>query len=199
MHTVVQSGSRFGRFEVKRTATAAKPVSATIDATPSPEGKPARVLIVDDHPIVISGCRALLASDPDIVITTAADAEGGEASFVAEPPGIWLIDINLPSVSGFELARRILRRDASARIIMFSMNDDPVFAARAIEAGAKGYVSKSDDPLLFVDAVRRVAGGDVYLRPKMAREVAFIRVGSGANPLSQLNPRDAEILRLLAA
>ena len=66
-----------------------------------------RVLIVDDHPIVISGCRALLASDPDIVITTAADAETGEASFVAEPPDICLIDINLPSVSGFELARRI--------------------------------------------------------------------------------------------
>jgi PleD family two-component response regulator len=133
---------------MKRTATAARPVSPAIGATALPEGKPTRVLIVDDHPIVISGCRALLASDPDIVITTAADAESGEASFVAEPPDICLIDINLPSVSGFELARRILRRDPSARIIMFSMNDDPVFAARAIEAGAKGYVSKSITCLL---------------------------------------------------
>jgi two-component system invasion response regulator UvrY len=123
---------------MKRTATAAKPVSPAVGAMALPESKSTRVLIVDDHPIVISGCRALLASDPDIVITTAADAESGEDSFVAEPPDICLIDINLPSVSGFELARRILRRDASARIIMFSMNDDPVFAARAIEAGAKG-------------------------------------------------------------
>ncbi len=79
------------------------------------------------------------------------------------------------------------------------MNDDPVFAARAIEAGAKGYIAKNDDPLLFADAVSRVARGDVYLRPEMAREVAFIRVGSGGNPLSQLNARDLEILRLLAA
>jgi len=99
------------------------------------------VLIVDDHPIVVSGCRAMLADDPDIVISDAADAESGEASFVTESPDVCVIDINLPGVSGFELARRILRRDASARIIMFSMNDDPIFAARAIEAGAKGYVS----------------------------------------------------------
>ena len=63
---------------MKRAATAAKPVSPAIGATALPEGKPTRVLIVDDHPIVISGCRALLASDPDIAITTAADAESGE-------------------------------------------------------------------------------------------------------------------------
>src|ERR1700684_1433254 len=112
-----------GRIEMKRTATAARAASPAMGAATLPEGKPTRVLIVDDHPIVISGCRALLASDPDIVITPAADAEGGEASFVAEPPDICLIDINLPSVSGFELARRVLRRDGAARSIMFSMKD----------------------------------------------------------------------------
>ena len=83
--------------------------------------------------------------------------------------------------------------------MIFSMNDDPVFAARAIEAGAKGYIAKNDDPLLFADAVRRVAAGGVYLRPEMAREVAFIRVGSGANGLLGLNARELEIIRLLAA
>src|ERR1700674_865177 len=134
MHTLVQISLRYGRFEMKRAATAARPVSPAIGATTSPEGKPMRVLIVDDHPIVISGCRALLASDPDIVITTAADAETGEASFVGRPPHICLIDIYLASESGLELVRRTLRCDAAARIIMFSMNDDPVFASRAIEA-----------------------------------------------------------------
>ncbi|MDB5634770.1 MAG: putative two-component response regulator, luxR family, partial [Tardiphaga sp.] len=113
-----------------------------------------RVLIVDDHPIVASGCRALLAGDPDIVILEASDAETGEAAFVAERPDICILDINLPGVSGFELARRILARNMAARIIMFSMNDDPVFAARAIEAGAKGYVSKSGDPADLVEAIR---------------------------------------------
>ena len=92
-----------------------------------------------------------------------------------------------------------LQRDPEARLIIFSMNDDPVFAARAIEAGAKGYIAKNDDPLLFAEAVRRVGEGGVYLRPEVAREVAFIRVGSGPNQLSSLSARDLEILRLLAA
>src|SRR5712691_6023807 len=107
---------------------------------------PMRILIVDDHPIVASGCRAVLAGEPEIVLLEASDAESGERVFATEHPDISVIDINLPTVSGFELARRILARAPSARIIMFSMNDDPVFAARAIEIGAKGYVSKSGDP-----------------------------------------------------
>ena len=110
-----------------------------------------RVLIVDDHPIVASGCRALFAGDTDIVILEASDAEAGEHVFAAEQPDVSVLDINLPTVSGFELARRMLARDAAARIIMFSMNDDPIFAARAIEIGAKGYVSKAGDPCDLVD------------------------------------------------
>jgi two-component system invasion response regulator UvrY len=158
-----------------------------------------RVLIVDDHPIVVSGCRALLSAEPAIEVVDAADGEAGYLAYFSEQPDVAVIDINLPGVSGLEVCRRILQRDPQARLIIFSMNDDPIFAVRAIEAGAKGYIAKNDDPLLFADAVRRVAAGDVYLRPEMAREVAFIRVGSGSNPLSQLNARDSEILRLLAA
>src|SRR5208337_1155343 len=75
-----------------------------------------RVLIVDDHPIVASGCRALFAGQNEIVLMEAPDAESGERVFTAERPDVCVIDINLPTVSGFELARRILARDASARI-----------------------------------------------------------------------------------
>src|SRR5258708_5365908 len=117
--------------------TAASRMTRTIDGTNKPTSRnrnkeagplPMRVLIVDDHPIVASGCRAVLAGEPEIVLLEASDAESGERAFTAEHPDICVIDINLPTVSGFELARRILARDASARIIMFSMNDDPVFA-----------------------------------------------------------------------
>src|SRR6267154_1754154 len=133
---------------------------------------PMRVLIVDDHPIVASGCRALLAGDPEIVILEASDAESGERSFIAERPDVCVLDINLPTVSGFELARRILARVASARIIMFSMNDDPIFAARAIEVGAKGYVSKSGDPCDLVEAIREVGKGGTYLPSAIAQSIA---------------------------
>lgn len=158
-----------------------------------------RVLIVDDHPIVVSGCRALLAVDPTIEVIEAADGARGYAAYVAERPDVAVLDINLPGLSGLELCRRILQRDADAKLIIFSMNDDPVIAARAIEAGAKGYVAKNDDPALFVEAVRRVAGGGVYLHPEMARQIAFLRGGSNASRVSDLTPRELEILRLLAA
>jgi DNA-binding NarL/FixJ family response regulator len=158
-----------------------------------------RVLIVDDHRIVASGCRALFADDPDIDILEASDAESGERAFAEAHPDICVLDINLPTVSGYELARRILGRDAAARIIMFSMNDDPVFAARAIEVGAKGYVSKTGDPQDLVEAIREVGKGGVYLPPAMAQSIAFAGPAFAQSPLSKLTSREMEILRLLSA
>src|ERR1700758_1003599 len=155
-----------------------------------PSGSDAmRVIIVDDHPIVVSGCRALLAGEGEIVLMEASDAESGERVFAAEQPDVCVLDVNLPTVSGFELARRILARDASARIIMFSMNDDPIFAARAIEVGAKGSVSNSGDPSNLVEAIRQVCHGGTYLPTAMARSIAFAGPGFAQSPLSKLTAR----------
>src|SRR5689334_5977536 len=154
-----------------------------------------RVLIVDDHPIVASGCRALAAGDPDIVILEAANAEAGLQVFLAEHPDVCVVDINLPGVSGFELTRRILAHDPSARIIVFSMNDDPIFAARAIDSGAKGYVSKSGDPTDLIKAIREVGKGGVFLQPAIAQGIAFARTTSTEGRLAKLTPREIEILR----
>ncbi len=156
-----------------------------------------RVLIVDDHPIITSGCRAVFSDDPDIELLEASDAASGEQMFLTGDPDICIIDINLPTVSGFELARRIQARNSEVRIIMFSMNDDPIFAARAIEAGAKGYVSKTGDPLDLVEAVHEVAQGGTYLPPTMARNLAFAGPALSQSPLAKLNAREMEILRLL--
>jgi two-component system, NarL family, invasion response regulator UvrY len=158
-----------------------------------------RVLIVDDHPIVISGCRALLETDPKVEVVEAEDGAAGFAAFFASNPDVALIDINLPGLSGLELMRRILEREPAARLVIFSMNDNPVIAARAIEAGAKGYIAKNDDPALFAEAVRAVADGGLYLHPDMARQIAFLRAGANATGISSLSPREVEILRLLAA
>jgi two-component system, NarL family, invasion response regulator UvrY len=158
-----------------------------------------RILIADDHPIVASGCRTVLADEPDIILLEAPDAETAERIFASEHPDICLIDINLPTVSGFELARRVLAQDAGARIIIFSMNDDPVFVGRAIEVGAKGFVSKTGDPQDLVDAIREVGKGGVYLPPALARSMAFAGPGVASNPLSKLSSREMEILRLLSA
>lgn len=158
-----------------------------------------RVLIVDDHPIIVAGCSAMLASEGDIEVLDARDAETGLAAFIAHRPDITVVDIAMPGVSGFELTRRILQEDAAARIVVFSMNDDPIFAARAIEAGARGYVTKNDDPYLLLTAVREVAEGGVFLMPKIANRLAFDRSGAGAGPLAALTARELEILRMLGS
>ena len=155
------------------------------------------MLIVDDHPVVWSGCRALFAGDSSIRIDEAGDAKSGHRAFSQKKPDVIIIDINLPDVSGFELMRRIRKDDPDARIIMFSMNDDPAFVIRAVEMGAQGYVSKCDDPRLFVRAVRKVAAGDQFITPHLAEAVTFSSAAIKANPVSQMTPRELEILRLL--
>jgi two-component system, NarL family, invasion response regulator UvrY len=158
-----------------------------------------RVLVVDDHPIVISGCRALLETDPSVEVFEAHDGAAGFAAFLAHKPDVALIDIKLPGLSGLELLRRILQHEPEARLVIFSMNDDPATAARAIEAGAKGYIAKNDDPSLIAEAARAVADGGLYLHPDMARQIAFLRGDANAKAISSLTPRELEILRLIAA
>jgi len=156
-----------------------------------------RVLIVDDHPVVVSGCRSLFASDTSVKIDGAGDAKSGQKAFVTCKPDVTVIDINLPDVSGFELMRRIRKDDPDAKIIMFSMNDDPALVVRAVEMGAQGYVAKGDDPRMLMKAVRKVASGDNFISPQLAEAVTFSGASIKANPSSQMTARELEILRLL--
>ena len=156
-----------------------------------------RVLIVDDHPVVLSGCRSLFASDNSVKIDEATDAKSGHRAYMAKRPDVTVIDIKLPDVSGFELMRRIRKEDPEARIIMFSMNDDPALVVHAIEMGAQGYVWKGDDPRMLVKAVRKVAAGDNFISPQLAEAVTFSGASIKANPASQVTARELEILRLL--
>jgi len=156
-----------------------------------------KVLIVDDHPVVLSGCRSLFASDNTVKIEEATDAKSGHRAYLARKPDVTVIDIKLPDVSGFELMRRIRKDDPEARIIMFSMNDDPALVVHAIEMGAQGYVWKGDDPRMLVKAVRKVAAGDNFISPQLAEAVTLSGASIKANPTSQLTARELEILRLL--
>ena len=155
------------------------------------------VLIVDDHPVVLSGCRSLFASDSTVKIEEATDAKSGHRAYVTKRPDVTVIDIKLPDVSGFELMRRIRKDDPDAKIIMLSMNDDPAYVVRAIEFGAQGYVSKGDDPRMLVKAVRKVAAGFNFISPQLAEAVTFSAASIKANPASQMTARELEILRLL--
>lgn len=156
-----------------------------------------KILVVDDHPIVVSGVRLLFADDDATEIIAARNSAEGLAAFLEARPDVAVVDINLPDLSGFELTRRILAAVADAHVIVFSMNDDPAFALRALESGARGYVSKNDDPAEFRHAIAEVVAGGTYLPSGMAERVeALRRTPAAAQPLLSL--REREILRLLA-
>ena len=157
-----------------------------------------RILIVDDHPMVIEGCRGMLSGQPDIEVVEAHSADEALEIHASEAPDVVVLDINLPGISGFELLRRMLKRDSGSKVIIFTMNDDPAFAARSIEQGARGYIAKNEDPKAFVKAIRAVAGGERYLSSGLALKLAFAEQKLGAGPLDDLSGREIEIMRSLA-
>ena len=157
-----------------------------------------KVLIVDDHPIVVSGLKALLEHDGGFDVMEASSAASAEQQLAVEAADVAVVDINLPGLSGFELARRMLVADPGALILMFSMNDDPVFVAQAMDIGAKGYVSKNDNPAHMIKAIRAVAGGGTAWPPGIHERIAHLGERRGSSLQSPLSSRDQEILRLLA-
>jgi len=158
------------------------------------------VLLVDDHAVVREGYRRLLERSPGIrVVGEASDAQSAYTAFIAHQPQVTVMDISLPGASGIEALRRIRARESGARVLMFSMHEDPVFASRAFEAGAGGYISKAAAPEALVDAVHKVARGEAYVTGRVAQELALrsrAQAGAGGDSLS---PREFEVLRMLVA
>jgi two-component system, NarL family, invasion response regulator UvrY len=157
------------------------------------------LLLVDDHAVVRAGYRRLLEqSGPDWQV---AEAESGETAyrlFSERRFDVVVMDLSLPGMSGLETLRRMIRRDACARVLVFSMHDQAVFAEQALEAGAAGYITKSSAPEILVEAVISVATGHSYLGSDISRALAGHRAAPESTAISQLSPREFEIFRLLA-
>jgi DNA-binding NarL/FixJ family response regulator len=162
--------------------------------------EPVTVLLVDDHAVVREGYRRLLERGSSIrVIGEAADAQSAYLAFSEQRPQVTVMDIALPGASGIEALRRIRARDGAAQVLMFSMYEDPVFALRALQAGARGYVTKASAPDVLVEAVLAIARGKPYISSEIAHALALRSVAPGEDPSLQLSPREFEVLRLLVA
>jgi DNA-binding NarL/FixJ family response regulator len=157
-----------------------------------------KVLIVDDHPIVLAGCKLLTADEPNMELIGAADGKSALALFAKHRPDVVVLDLNLPGTSATALMRQLLDHDQKARIIIFTMSDDPLLAAQMLESGAKGFISKSEDPSCIVTAIREVASYRYSLSPALAQKIATLRINP-AEPVSpRLTARERDILSLLA-
>jgi two-component system, NarL family, invasion response regulator UvrY len=155
-----------------------------------------KILLVDDHVVVREGVQRLIASALDAVILEAASGREAMPLFRQERPDLVILDLNLEGISGLELIRRFLLEDEKASILVFSMHTEPVYAARALGMGARGYVSKSAPAGELLTAVRRVLEGSRYVEREIEEELAAAH-SSGEDPLQRLTNREVEIMRLL--
>jgi two-component system, NarL family, invasion response regulator UvrY len=157
------------------------------------------VLLVDDHAVVREGYRRLLERQGDIaVIGEAADAATAHALFCCLNPQIVVMDITLPATSGIEAMRRMLIYKPDTRVLIFSMHEDAIFARRALQAGAFGYVTKASAPNVLVEAVHSVAGGKKYLSSDIAHKLALRDFAVDEAAADGLSAREFEVLRQLA-
>jgi two-component system, NarL family, invasion response regulator UvrY len=158
-----------------------------------------RIMLVDDHAIVRSGFRRLLEQQPGChVVAEAADADRAYALFMEHEPDVIVLDVSMPGVSGLDAIRRIIARKPSAKILVFSMHEDASLAERAMQLGARGYVTKSSAPETLASAVSDIVQGKLALSPDIAQALAILKVTADDNPVNVLSAREFEIFRLLA-
>ncbi len=158
-----------------------------------------RILLVDDHAIVRAGFRRLLGQQTNYqVVAEATDSETAYALFVEHQPEVVILDLSLPGASGMELVRKMAARQPATRILVFSMHEDALLAERAIQLGARGYVTKSSAPEVLVAAVADVMAGRIALSPDIAQALAVLKVSGEGDPLTSLSTREFEVFRLIA-
>jgi two-component system invasion response regulator UvrY len=158
------------------------------------------VLVIDDHPIVLQGCRRMLEDAGVEVILEAHDAITGYKLCRRHRPDVAIVDLAMQDsgLGGLPLIRRIRTHDRRVRILVFSMHSDPIIVARALEAGACGYVLKDTSSVDFLKAFQAVVAGGAYLSHDMALQVALVRTPARNDPLAELTPRELQTLSLLA-
>jgi two-component system, NarL family, invasion response regulator UvrY len=158
------------------------------------------VLIVDDHPIVLQGCRRVLQDAGVETVLEANDVRSGYQAYCRNQPEVVIVDLGMDGdgLSGLQLIGQIRHADPHARILVFSMHSDPTIVTRALQAGATGYLLKDTSPEELVRAYAAVRAGRSYLSNELAMEVALARTRDGADPLAALTPREINALNLLA-
>jgi DNA-binding NarL/FixJ family response regulator len=160
-----------------------------------------RVLLADDHAIVRDGLRAVLEAEPGVsVVAQVSDGPAALAAIEQHKPDVAVLDIQMPGLTGLEVARQVVASGARTKIVLLSMHKEDAFVRAAVDAGVAGYVVKEDAARELTQAIRAAARGDVYLSPRVAGQVMqAVRSGApAAGARAQLTPRERDVLRLLA-
>jgi DNA-binding NarL/FixJ family response regulator len=158
------------------------------------------ILLVDDHPVVRQGYRRVLEHQGDFDVVAEADnAASAYSAFKQHSPNIVVLDLSMPGASGLEAIRNIRLRNSRARILVFSMHSEALLVKAAFDAGAGGYVTKSNEPAVLIRAVRSVARGERAMSDDVAHLLAAESLAPSRSALDHLGEREVEILRQFAA
>jgi DNA-binding NarL/FixJ family response regulator len=160
-----------------------------------------RLLLVDDHPVVLDGYRLMLNAQPDFEICSTALNEVDALRAVArEYPDLIVSDLNLPGRGGLDLIKDLVVLYPTVKILICSMHDEMLYAERALRAGAKGYLTKDSSGAVMITAIRRVLGGGIYVSERLAARLldafAAARPRGSSSPLEKLTDREFEVFRL---
>jgi two-component system, NarL family, invasion response regulator UvrY len=158
----------------------------------------ARVLVIDDHPVVIQGLRCWLKDAHIKTVLEARDATSGYRLFRRHHPDVVIIDLPIRSSGGLDVIRRMRAHNRRSCILVFSMDRNPTIAIRALKAGATGYMLKDASPDEVIKALHQVRSGNRYLSDDLAMQVALSATGVESNPPAALSPRESKMLSLLA-
>jgi len=159
------------------------------------------VLLVDDHAVVRTGYKTYLSLSNNIGDIYEADC--GETAcqlYKQSSTDIVILDMSMPGIGGFETIRRLIAYDPDCRILVFSIHDELVYVARAIKAGAKGYIIKNSEPDILTLAVTTIIKGGSFVAPELAQKLAMnhIQGEDESHQLKQLSPREFDVFCLLA-
>jgi two-component system, NarL family, invasion response regulator UvrY len=157
-----------------------------------------KVLIADDHELVRTGIKKMLADIPDLkVIAEAENAERAIRLAKETRPNVVLMDVKMPNMEGLEATRKLLRFDRSIKVLVLTSLDDDFFSERLLKAGAAGYLTKDASIDEMVQAIRAVHAGQRYVSSTVATQLALKHIDRDQSPLETLSDRELEIFMLL--
>jgi DNA-binding NarL/FixJ family response regulator len=162
---------------------------------------PIRIVLVDDHPLVLAGVKSVLLAAEDIIVVGEAASGGAALKLIGETaPDIAVIDISLADTSGIEIAGRLMQAGSAVGVLALSVHEDRAYVQQLLSFGARGYLLKRSAAEELARAVRAIAGGGSYLDPAIAAK-AVVRdqpADSCADEGERLSLRETEVLRLIA-
>lgn len=164
------------------------------------EGRKAKVVVVDDHPIMRMGLKQLLQSSNLVEVRGEAGSVEEAVSVISalRPVDLVIVDISLPDRSGLELIRDLRALDPEAKALVVSSHDERVYAERVLRAGGRGYLMKDRAPEQLIAAVGRVLDGEIFLSPAMTSRMMEALSGTKpASPISGLTDRELEVFRAI--